>query len=332
MPYALCVQRCMSVIEEARRVLRVEASSILDLAERIDDSFVRAVELLYQCRGRVALMGMGKSGLVGRKIASTLASTGTPAFFLHPAEGLNGDFGMLTGDDVVIAISNSGETRELIEVLPFLKRHGNRLISLTGNGKSTLAKSGDVFIDIRVKEEACPLGLAPTASTTATLALGDALAVTLMEKRGFKEEDFALLHPGGALGKRLLLKVSDLMHHGDACPMVRQETLMKEVIFVITSKRLGVTGVCNSEGHLVGVITDGDLRRALEKFGDLLSREAHEVMTKNPKWIERDALAAKAVKRMEEYSITSLFVFEDSSTKLPVGIIHLHDLLKSGVV
>jgi arabinose-5-phosphate isomerase len=319
-------------IKEAKRVLRVEAQSILDLAERIDENFSRAVELLYHCKGKVVLMGMGKSGLVGRKIASTFASTGTPAFFLHPAEGLNGDFGMLAKEDVIIAISNSGETRELLEVLPLIKRYGNRLITLTGNSSSTLAKGGDVHLDVRVKEEACPLGLAPTASTTVTLALGDALAVALMEKRDFKKEDFAILHPGGALGKRLLLKVDDLMHTGKAFPTVSEKTLMKDAVFEITSKRLGVTAVCNAEGHLVGVITDGDLRRALEKFSDLFNREASEVMTKNPKWIERDALAAKAVQRMEEYSITSLFVFEKGGDKVPVGIIHLHDLLKAGVV
>jgi arabinose-5-phosphate isomerase len=322
----------VNVVEEAKRVLRVEANSILDLAERIDENFSQAVELLYHCTGRVVLMGMGKSGLVGRKIASTFASTGTPAFFIHPAEGVNGDFGMLAKDDLVMAISNSGETRELLEVLPLIKRYGNRLITLTGNLKSTLAKSGDVSLDIHVKEEACPLGLAPTASTTTTLALGDALAVALMEKRGFNEKDFALLHPGGTLGKRLLLKVEDLMHVGKAFPMVSEKTLMKEAIFEITSKRLGVTGVCNQEDHLIGVITDGDLRRALEKFGDLLNRTAYEVMTRNPKWIERDALAAKAVQRMEEYSITSLFVFNNAGDKVPVGIIHLHDLLKAGVV
>jgi arabinose-5-phosphate isomerase len=322
----------LDIIEEAKRVLRVEAQSILDLAERIDDNFLRAVDLLYHCKGRAVLMGMGKSGLVGRKIASTFASTGTPAFFLHPAEGVNGDFGMLAKEDVVIAISNSGETRELLEVLPLIKRYGNRLITLTGNMNSTLAKAGDVRLSIYVKEEACPLGLAPTASTTATLAIGDALAITLMVKRGFREEDFALLHPGGTLGKRLLLKVEDLMHVGEAFPMVSEKTFMKDVIFEITSKRLGVTGVCNEEGHLVGVITDGDLRRALEKFSDLLYRRASEVMTKNPKWIEKDALAAKAVQRMEEYSITSLFVFNHSGDKMPVGIIHLHDLLKAGVV
>ena len=322
----------MGVIEQARRVLRVEAQSILELAERIDQSFSLAVDLLFRCEGKVVVMGMGKSGLVGRKIASTFASTGTPAFFLHPAEGLNGDFGMLAKGDVVIAISNSGETRELVEVLPLIKRHGNRLITLSGNLKSTLAKAGDVCLDIHVREEACPLGLVPTASTTATLALGDALALALMEKRGFQEEDFALLHPGGALGKRLLLKVEDLMHGGEAFPMVSERTSMKEAIFEITSKRLGVTAVYSDEGHLVGVITDGDLRRALEKYSDLLSRMASEVMTRNPKWIEKDALAAQAVQKMEAYSITSLFVMNQPKDGVPVGIIHLHDLLKAGVV
>jgi arabinose-5-phosphate isomerase len=322
----------LDIVEEAKRVLRVEAQSLLDLAGRIDENFSRAVELLYHCKGKVVLMGMGKSGLVGRKIASTFASTGTPSFFLHPAEGLNGDFGMLAKEDLIISISNSGETRELLEVLPLIKRYGNRLITLTGNMTSTLAKSGDVNLDIHVKEEADPLGLAPTSSTTATLALGDALAVALMGKRDFKKEDFAILHPGGVLGKRLLLKVEDLMHVGKAFPMVSEKALMKDAVFEITSKRLGVTAVCNTEGHLVGVITDGDLRRALEKFSDLFNRKASEVMTKNPKWIEKDALAAKAVQRMEEYSITSLFVFDKAGDKVPVGIIHLHDLLKAGVV
>ena len=322
----------MDIVEEAKRVLRVEAQSLLDLAGRIDENFSRAVELLYYCKGKVVLMGMGKSGLVGRKIASTFASTGTPSFFLHPAEGLNGDFGMLAKEDLIIAISNSGETRELLEVLPLIKRYGNRLITLTGNMTSTLAKSGDVNLDIHVKEEADPLGLAPTSSTTATLALGDALAVALMGKRDFKKEDFAILHPGGVLGKKLLLKVEDLMHIGKAFPMVSEKALMKDAVFEITSKRLGVTAVCNTEGHLVGVITDGDLRRALEKFSDLFNRKASEVLTRNPKWIEKDALAAKAVQRMEEYSITSLFVFDKAGDKVPVGIIHLHDLLKAGVV
>jgi arabinose-5-phosphate isomerase len=322
----------VNVVDEARRVLKIEAQSILDLSERVDEHFSTAVDLLFHCKGKVVLMGMGKSGLVGRKIASTFASTGTPAFFLHPAEGVNGDYGMLAKEDIVIAISNSGETRELLDVLPLIKRYGNRLIALTGNMNSSLAKAGDVYLNIHVKEEACPLGLAPTASTTATLALGDALAIVLMIKKGFDEKDFALLHPGGTLGKRLLLKVEDLMHVGKAFPTVTEKTLMKDVIFEITSKRLGVTAVCNGEGHLMGVVTDGDLRRALEKFNDLLDRQASDVMTRNPKWIEKDALAAKAVQRMEEYSITSLFVFNQSGDKVPVGIIHLHDLLKAGVV
>ena len=322
----------VAVVEKAKRVLRIEAQSILDLAERVDDMFLQAIDILIHCRGKVVLMGMGKSGLVARKIASTFASTGTPAFFLHPAEGVNGDFGMLAKEDAVIAISYSGETRELVEVLPLIKRYGNRLIALTGHSKSTLAKASDVHLDIHVTEEACPLGLAPTASTTTTLALGDALAVTLMEKRGFKTEDFARLHPGGALGKRLLLRVEDVMHSGDAFPMISEGASMKEAIFEITSKRLGVTGVSNGDGLLIGVITDGDLRRAIEKFADLLNRKAAEVMTKNPKWIERDALAAMAVQRMEEFSITSLFVFNSDGRRSPVGIIHLHDLLKAGVV
>ncbi len=319
-------------MEEARRVLRVEAQALLDLADRVDVNFSRAVDLLYLCQGKVVLMGMGKSGLVGRKIASTFASTGTPAFFLHPAEGANGDFGMLSKEDTVIAISNSGETRELIEILPLVKRYGNRLIALTGSMTSTLARASDVSLDVHVKEEACPLGLAPTASTTAVLALGDALAIALMGRKGFKKEDFAVLHPGGALGKRLLLRVEDLMHRGAAFPRVGEKTAMKDAIVEITSKRLGVTAVCNEEGDLVGVITDGDLRRALEKFGDLLSREAREVMTRNPKWIEKDALAAKAVQKMEEHSITSLFVLDQPGDRVPIGVIHLHDLLKAGVV
>ena len=320
------------MIEEARRVLRVEASAILDLVERIDERFEKTVDLLFHCRGKVVLMGMGKSGLVARKIAATFASTGTPSFFLHPAEGLNGDFGMMAKEDVVIAISNSGETRELLEMLPLIKRYGNRLVTLTGNLKSTLAGAGDISLDVHVAEEACPLGLAPTASTTATLAMGDALAVALMEKRGFKKEDFALRHPGGSLGKRLLLKVQDLMHVGRSLPMVGETAPMKEAIFEITSKRLGVTGVCNEEGQLTGVVTDGDLRRALEKYDDLIKRKVTEVMTLNPKRIEKGALAAEAVQKMEEYSITSLFIFEDSRDRVPVGIIHLHDLLKAGVV
>jgi arabinose-5-phosphate isomerase len=320
------------VIERAREVLKIEAQAVLDLVERIDDRFVQAIDILYECQGKVMVTGMGKSGLVGKKIASTLSSTGTPSFFLHPAEALNGDLGILGRQDVVIAISNSGETEEIVKIVPLIKRYGSRLIVMTGHPESTLAKAGDVALDIAVKEEACTLGLAPTASTTAALALGDALAVSLMEKRGFDENDFAMLHPGGTLGKRLLLKVGDLMHVGNAFPMVRENTPMREAVIEITSKRLGVTGVSDGSGRLVGVITDGDLRRGLEKFNDLLDRTASEIMTKSPKWIDAESLAAKAVQIMEEFSITSLFAYRNSNSGRPAGIIHLHDLLKAGVV
>ena len=320
------------IIARAKQVLQTEAKAIEQLLERIDEQFVRAVELLLACEGKVVVTGVGKSGIIGQKIASTLASTGTPAFFLHPTEGIHGDLGMLEKKDIVVAISNSGETDELSQILPLIKRYGNKLIALTGKAKSTLARAGDVVLDVSVAEEACPLGLAPTASTTATLAMGDALAVALLEKRGFKKEDFAMRHPGGKLGKRLLLRVCDLMHKGDELPMVYDDTLMKEALVEITSKRLGVTGVMNKQKELIGVITDGDLRRAIERYSDLLQRTAGEVMTRNPKRIEADTLAAQAVQQMEQYAITSLFVFDKAGERIPLGIIHLHDLLKAGVV
>ncbi len=318
-------------VERAKRVLKIEADAIRSLMERIDENFEKAVELIYRCRGKVVVMGVGKSGIVARKIAATLASTGTPAFFIHPVEGMHGDLGMLAKEDVVMILSNSGETEEISRILPLLHRHGNKIVALTGNSASNLARSGEVVLDVSVREEACPFGVVPTASTTAAMALGDALAIALLERRGFKREDFANLHPGGSLGKRWLT-VADLMHTGEAFPMVGEDTPMREAIFEITSKRLGVTGVADAHGNLVGVITDGDLRRAVEKYGDLLNRRASEVMTGNPKWIEKDCLAARAVQKMEEYSITSLFVFAGQEEGKPVGIIHLHDLLKAGVV
>jgi arabinose-5-phosphate isomerase len=320
------------MIETAKQVLRKEAEAILALADRVDGQFALATEMILACQGRVVITGMGKSGLICQKIASTMASTGTPAFFLHPAEGIHGDLGMLMKGDVVIAVSNSGETEELTRILPVIKRLGLPLIAMAGNPRSTLARAGDVFLDISVKEEACPLGLAPTASTTATLALGDALAVALLMRRGFKEEDFALFHPGGALGKRLLLRVEDMMHTGGDIPMVSLSTQVKEALFEITNKKLGITGVCAEDGCLAGVFTDGDLRRALGKGFDVLDRPIGEVMTPNPKRILRSNLAAKALQKMEEHSITSLFVFESESSLEPVGIVHLHDLLKAGVV
>jgi len=319
------------LLEEARRVIRTEAEALLAMVERIDGSFENAVNLILASRGRVVVSGMGKSGLIGQKIASTMASTGTPAFFLHPAEGIHGDLGMIMTGDVVIAISNSGETEELLRILPVIKRLGAHLVAMCGNVASALARSSDVFLDVSVKEEACPLGLAPTASTTATLAMGDALAVALLVKRGFRAEDFAIFHPGGSLGKKLLLRVEDLMHAGEAIPMVTEQTLMKDALFVITAKGLGVTGVSNDDGSLRGVITDGDLRRALEKGYDILGQHAADLMKLNPRRIKRNELAAAALQIMEHNSITSLFVFEDESSASPCGIIHLHDILKAGI-
>jgi arabinose-5-phosphate isomerase len=277
---------------------------------------------------------MGKSGLIGKKIAATLASTGTPALFLHPAEGIHGDLGMVTRGDIVIALSNSGETEEMSRMLPSLKRLGIKIIALTGNCESTLAKNSDVVIDVSVQEEACPLGLAPTASTTATLAMGDALAVALLDQRGFKQEDFACFHPGGTLGKKLLLRIRDLMHTGDAVPVVSENTLIKDAIYEISSKKMGITTVVNSAGKIVGVISDGDLRRWMEKTEksreNLLAKKARDIMTRNPKLASRDALAAEAVALMENNSITCLIVSDYDAR--PEGVIHLHDLLKAGVV
>jgi len=320
------------IIEWAKRVLEHEAQAVKALIDRIGSEFEEAVALILKCTGKVVVTGVGKSGIIGRKIASTLSSTGTPAFFLHPADALHGDLGMLDRRDIVLAISKSGETEELLSILPVIKRQGNKLIVMTCNPNSSLARAADVVLDVGVKEEACPLGLAPTSSTTATLALGDALAVALLQSRGFKAEDFAKIHPKGALGKKLLLRVRDLMHVGEEFPKVQEEAPMKEVLLEMTSKRLGVTGVMNGGGELVGVITDGDLRRALEKFPDLLTKRAKDIMTRNPKGIEADALAVEALRRMEEHSITSLFVFEKSGDRIPIGIIHLHDILKAGVV
>jgi len=274
---------------------------------------------------------MGKSGLVGKKIAATLASTGTPAFFLHPAEAIHGDLGMVTSDDVVIAISNSGETDEIVGLIPFLKRFNVGLISMTGNPGSTLSKVADVNLDISIKEEACPLGIVPTASTTATMAMGDAVAVALLIKRGYKEEDFAFLHPGGSLGKKLFVKVRDLMHTGDAVPVVSQDTPMTKAVVEISSKRLGVTLVADRNERVVGIITDGDLRRGIEKWGKaVFDMKAGEVMSRNPRMIPEDELAAKALSVMEGYSITSLVVPDDEGKA--EGVIHLHDILKQGIV
>ncbi|MDP3110777.1 MAG: KpsF/GutQ family sugar-phosphate isomerase, partial [Thermodesulfovibrionales bacterium] len=289
------------------------------------------VNTIFKSKGRVVVTGMGKSGLVGKKIAATLASTGTPAFFLHPAEAIHGDIGMVTADDVIIAISNSGETEELIGLIPFLKRFNVSLISMTGNPNSTLSKAADITLDVSVKEEACPLGIVPTASTTATLAMGDAIAVALLMKRGYKEEDFAFFHPGGSLGKKLFIKVKDLMHTGDALPLISPDKSMTKAVMEISSKRLGVAIVVDSDKKILGVITDGDLRRGIEKWGKaVFDMKAGEVMTKNPKTISEDELAAKALAIMESKSITSLAVPDEAGKAK--GIIHLHDILRKGIV
>jgi arabinose-5-phosphate isomerase len=275
---------------------------------------------------------MGKSGLICHKIAATMASTGTPTFFLHPAEGIHGDLGMLSRGDVVIAVSYSGETEEICRILPVIKRMGLPLIAMSGRPTSTLGIAGDVHLDISVAEEACPLGLAPTASTTATLAMGDALAVALLNERGFRAEDFAMFHPGGALGKKLLLRVEDLMHKGADIPLVSPDTLLRDALFEITSKKLGVTGVVDAAGLLLGVFTDGDLRRMMERGLEALQLPIADAMSTSPKRILRRNLAAKALQVMEQHAITSLFVFEDEQSLVPIGIIHLHDLLRAGVV
>jgi len=319
-----------NIIDIAKKVLKIEADAVFALTEKLNSNFEKAVELVYKSKGRVIVTGMGKSGLVGKKIAATLASTGTPAFFMHPAEASHGDLGMVTSEDIIIAISNSGETEELAGLIPFLKRFNVSLIAMTGGLNSTLAKSADVHLDVSVKEEACPLGIVPTASTTAALAMGDALAVALLTKRGFKEEDFAFFHPGGNLGKKLFTKVKDLMHTGDALPFVSPETAVIKAVMEISSKRLGVAIVSDKGKKVLGVLTDGDIRRGIEKWGkDFFDMKAGEVMSKNPKTISEDELAVKALSIMQTHSITSLAI-PDSHGKA-IGIIHLHDILKQGI-
>lgn len=322
----------MDHLKTGRDVLRKEAEALMKVMEGLDDTFNRAAEIIFGCTGRVVLTGMGKSGLVCKKIAATFSSTGTPALFVHPADSLHGDLGMLQRGDVLVVVSNSGETEEVLKIIPWVKRLDIPFVVITGDAASTIARLGDVALAVNV-EEACPYNVVPTSSTTATLALGDALAIAVMERRAFKVEDFASLHPGGSLGRKLFLRVEDLMHAGDAVPGVSEETSMKDVILEITSKRLGVTGVYDGRGRLAGIITDGDLRRAIDRYDDsLLAKKAGEVMTARPKVVRRDALAAYALKKMEEFSITSLFVVDDEEDVRPVGIIHIHDLLRAKVV
>jgi arabinose-5-phosphate isomerase len=323
-------ERAPDVRKIAERVLRLEADAILGLIPKLDEGFERAVALLRRCTGRVIVTGMGKSGLIGRKIAATLASTGTPAYFLHPAEGVHGDLGMVARGDVVVALSNSGETDEVLAILPLLKRLGVPIVLLTGNPGSALARQCEVVLDVGVPEEACPMNLAPTSSTTAALAAGDALALALLELRGLRPEDYAALHPRGALGWRSLFKVADLMLTGDAIPIVRDRTPLRGVIVEMTQKRKGMTTVVDREGQLLGVITDGDLRRLHLRGDSIEDLTAGQVASREPKVIRSEDLAAKALEVMETWQITSLVIVDHA--RRPVGLIHLHDVLRAKIV
>lgn len=321
------------IIDQARKVLEIEAAAIANLIPRINGQFTAAVEMILGCKGRVIVTGMGKSGHIGRKIAATLASTGTPSFFMHPAEGIHGDLGMVTAEDIILALSNSGETAEIIGIIPAIKRIDAKIIALCGREQSTMVQNADVFLDVRVEQEACPLGLAPTASTTAALALGDALAVALLSARNFTPDDFALFHPGGSLGRRLLLTVKDVMHSDDDKPVVTCDKTVKEALFVITAKGLGATLVVDKDDKLVGIITDGDIRRGLEHGHDFLDKTVDVLMTRTPRTITADKLAAHALNIMEKNKprpITVLPVVDQEQRA--IGIIHLTDLLRQGVV
>lgn len=330
---SLMGEKSRQTIESAARTLDIQIEGLQALKSRLDISFSNAVDMILACQGRVILTGMGKSGLVCQKITATFASTGTPAQFLHPAEGIHGDLGVVTRKDVVVAVSFSGETEEVLRLLPSLKRIGVPLITVTGRSDSTLAREGLIHLDVSVPREACPLGLAPTASTTATLCLGDALAVALLTDRGFTAEDFALYHPGGALGKRLLLRVQDVMHLQEETPLVDVGTLVKDALFEISSKRMGITGVADEDGRLVGVFSDGDLRRLISSSPQRLLDPIEQAMTCGGATIDLHSLAVAALRKMEDATITSLFVVDDEvDDRRPCGILHLHDLLKAGVV
>ena len=310
-------------------VIETEAQAVFELTQRIDEHFEAACELLLACKGRVVVTGMGKSGHIGKKIAATFSSTGTPAFFMHPGEACHGDLGMITHQDVVLAISNSGHTHEIITLLPLLKRLDVPLIALSGNPTSTLAKVADVNIDISIRQEACPLGLAPTTSTTVSLVMGDALAIALLQARGFSAEDFARSHPGGALGKRLLLRIDETCHNGDELPVVNEQVTIREALIEVTAKKLGMTCVTDSQGHLVGIYTDGDVRRTLTQQYDINTTPLKEVMTRNCRTITHGILAAEALALMQKYSITALVVIDEANR--PAAVVHLHDLLRAGV-
>lgn len=317
------------VMTLAQQVFATESQALNHVASKLDDQFIQAVDLLLECKGRVVVTGMGKSGHIGNKIAATLASTGTPAFFVHPGEASHGDLGMITRDDVVITISNSGETREVLALLPMLKRFDITFIAMTGKPNSTLAKAANAHLDVGVEKEACPLGLAPTSSTTATLAMGDALAVAALQCRGFTAEDFALSHPGGTLGKRLLIHVKDLMHTGEAIPMVTLDTLLPDAINEMSAKTFGITAIVDQQGAMCGVFSDGDIRRAIGTLSNPNTTTLEHLMTSKGKTINPEQLAAEALELMEKHKITSLFVVD--AERKPTGIVHLHDLLRAGI-
>jgi arabinose-5-phosphate isomerase len=323
-------QRVSQMTDLGRAVVETEAAAITALLDRLDERFEQACRYLLECRGRIVVTGMGKSGHIGNKIAATLASTGSPAFFVHPGEASHGDLGMITPQDVVLALSNSGETSELLTILPLLKRLGTPLIAMTGKAQSTLARESEVHLDVSVEKEACPLGLAPTSSTTATLVMGDALAVALLQARGFTAEDFALSHPGGSLGRRLLLHVSDIMHSDKALPIVTEAATLHDALEMMSEKGLGMTAVIDAEGRLSGVYTDGDLRRTLNKPVDIHQLLVSEVMTRNCKTVPPDMLAAEALQMMDEKKINGLLVV-DNQQRL-VGAFNMHDLLRAGVI
>jgi arabinose-5-phosphate isomerase len=316
-------------IKKGKEVVRIEADAVASLESRINESFQKAVDLIFGCKGRVIITGMGKSGLVARKIVATMNSTGTSAIFLHPSDAVHGDLGMVRKEDVVICISKSGDTEEIRDILPLFRRIGLKVISMVGSLNSHLGKQSDLVLDISVKEEACPYDLAPTASTTATLVMGDALAIALLEKRNFTKEDFAMFHPGGNLGKQLLLKIEEIMVSGDGVPVVREDVSLTDAIYEMTSKRLGATCVVDAGGTLTGMITDGDLRRLLGRMTNVADVKAREVMTANPKTIPDNVLAVVALEDMERFNITQLIVVNERHR--PVGMVHLHDLVKAGL-
>ena len=321
-----------NIIKTGKGVIQTEAEAVFALVDRINEQFEKAVSAIISCKGRLVVLGVGKSGLIAQKIAATMASTGTPSQFVHPGDAFHGDLGMITKNDIVLIISNSGETHELIQIIPAIRNKKVNIIGMIGREKSTLYNSVDIIIDTSVEKEACLLNLAPTSSTTATLAMGDALSISILEHRGFSAQDFAELHPGGSLGKKLLLTIDQLVHKNNAIPFVKNNTTVKNALLVISDKGLGVTGVLDSNDKLIGIITDGDIRRGLEKSGNtIFENNADFLMSKNPISITNDTLAITALEIMEKHNITSLFVYSNPDLKKPDGVVHIHDILKTGI-